>query len=86
MLYFGYIMFPPPENQPPGQEPEIDQDEPSAEEIAVLANRWRNLVDSGFTAEEAFTLCGNPHLDWHFAARLFAQGCPFDIILNLTSP
>lgn len=82
----------------PGPEPEPerpaqtdDDDEFSSEQIAALHVRWRNLTDpaekggGGFTTDEALVLCGNPRLDWHFAKYLREQGCPFEMIVELTS-
>lgn len=74
-------------NPTPEPEPQIpDEEGLTAEQIAILAMRWKNLMDSGFTADEAFQLCENPGLDWHYAADLRRGGCPFAIILDLTSP
>ena len=76
-----------PEPNEPQAEPETDDDGLSEEQIGIIANRWRNLTDSpehgggGFTPEQAFALCANPRLDWHFAAHLRARGCPFEQIL-----
>ncbi len=81
----------------PNEEPEppaaddLTEDVLSGEQIAIIHARWRNLTDpvekggGGFTPEEAFELCGNPRLDWHFAKYLRARGCPFETILELTS-
>lgn len=71
--------------------PEFQEEGLSDEQIAIIHTRWRNLTDpiekggGGFTPDEAFVLCGNPHLDWHFAKYLNERGCKFETILELTS-
>ncbi len=75
-----------PPDSPKEPPEELLEDVLTEEELGIIANRWRNLFEEGFTAEEAFALCSNPGLDWHYAARLRAKGCPFEIILDLTSP
>lgn len=72
--------------KPPEPEPKFETDGLTAEQISIIVNRWRNLMDADFSPEEAFKLCSNPRLDWHYAAELRASGCPFEIIVNLTTP
>lgn len=84
MPIFGRGMQKEPQPEPT-PEPPVSE-ELSPEQIAIVHMRWTNLMDVGFSADEAFKLCENPGLDWHYAADLRASGCPFAIIVNLTSP
>ena len=64
----------------------LGREELNPELISQVGNRFRNLMDEGFTVQEALELVRIPTLDWHRAAELKAKGAPFALIFDECSP